>query len=482
MRPSPDGFVPAVGFLENALAPRPSFNDGSPPVDLDVVGSDGRRQRLKSLRTPASTYGKQVRYCVYEFDVLLDSSSIDSSGWSQIGQTIFDNYRSDFDGFVVLHGTDSLAYTCSALSFMLQDLGKPVIFTGSQVPMMELQNDATDNLLGSLILASHFIIPEVCLFFNHKLLRGNRSTKTSATDFDAFSSPNCPALATITAMGAQVAWPLVNRATALRPLTLQRYLNIAHVVTLRVFPGIKVEMVDAVLRVPGLRGMILETFGAGNAPDSADGAMNRVLSEAVGRGIVIVNVTQCLSGVVSPLYAPATVLGRAGVVFGHDMTSEAALTKLSYLLAKTQLSSDEVAQQMSRSLRGELHETAKTVFQHPEAPTVDIAKLAQLNQAIQEGHVESVRGMINEDEFGATMHQADYMGVTPLHVAAAGARAEVVLALLSRGASVHARDRSGQTPLSYAVQHQQMENAKLLLQAGGHPRSPASTAREGAGQ
>lgn len=188
MKKSPNGFVPARGFLESGMARRPSFNDGTILDDIVVVVDDGTEVPHRSLRTPISTYQKHVRYAVFEFQELLDSSSIDSQGWSHIAQTIFRNYKL-FDAFVILHGTDSLAYTCSALSFMLQNLGKPVILTGSQAPMLELQNDATDNLLGSLIIAGHFMIPEVCLFFNYKLFRGNRTTKVSASDFSGKLNP-----------------------------------------------------------------------------------------------------------------------------------------------------------------------------------------------------------------------------------------------------------------------------------------------------
>ena len=152
MQRSPDGFVPAQDFLRTCIAIRPSFNDGKPARKIHVTNEKQEEAQIESLRTPQTAYGKRVRHSVLEFGQLLDSSSIDSQGWASIAQTIFWNY-SLFDGFVVLHGTDSLAYTSSALSFMLQDLGKPVILTGSQVPMSELQNDATDNLLGSLIIA-----------------------------------------------------------------------------------------------------------------------------------------------------------------------------------------------------------------------------------------------------------------------------------------------------------------------------------------
>lgn len=320
MQQSPDGFVPARDFLQSCLAIRPSFNDGKSSRRVAVTNEKGDQVEVKSLRTPQTAYGKRVRYCVLEFTELLDSSSIDSQGWASIAQTIFWNYTL-FDGFVVLHGTDSLAYTSSALSFMMQDLGKPVILTGSQVPMSELQNDATDNLLGSLIISGHFMIPEVCIFFNYSLFRGNRSTKVAAADFAAFGSPNHPPLATVSAGGTKVSWHLVHRPNEIGSMTVQKNFQTAHVACLRIFPGIKPEMIEAVLKVHNLKGLILETFGSGNVPQGPDRTLTNVLANGVKDGIVIVNVTQCLSGNVSARYAPATVLGRVGVVFGHDMTT-----------------------------------------------------------------------------------------------------------------------------------------------------------------
>lgn len=295
MQRSPDGFVPARGFLDTGMAPRPSFNDGSEPQDVDVMVADGLQKSHRSLRTPVSTYQKHVRYAALEFETLLDSSSIDAEGWTEIARTIHINYQL-FDGFVVLHGTDSLAYTSSALSFMLQNLGKPVILTGSQAPIAELQNDATANLLGSLILAGLFMIPEVCLFFNYKLFRGNRATKVSASDFAAFASPNLQPLAVIQSSKTVVSWELIHRPTDLEPFSIHTHRETNHVACLRIFPGIKPEMVDAVLNVKGLKGLILETFGSGNAPGGPDGALTKVFEAAVGRGVVIVNVTQCESG------------------------------------------------------------------------------------------------------------------------------------------------------------------------------------------
>ena len=413
MKRSPDGYIPARGFLESCMAPRPSFNDLSNPADITVIMDDGASRPHKSLRTPMSTYQKHVRYVCFEFEELLDSSSINAEGWTHIASTIYRNYTL-FDAFVILHGTDSLAYTCSALSFMLQNLGKPVILTGSQAPMLELQNDATDNLLGSLIIAGHFMIPEVCLFFNYSLFRGNRAMKVSASDFAAFASPNFPPLATISSLKTHVSWDLVQRPVSLEPFTIQTNWASGDVACLRIFPGIRPEMMDAVLKLDGLKALVLETFGAGNAPGGPDGTLTKIFADAIKRGIIIVNITQCMTGSVSPLYEPAMMLKRAGVIPGHDMTSEAALAKLSYLLASPDLSTHKIIELMSVSIRGELTEQGNILFEHPtRSLPAPLANLTSLSYAISNGNLAETRELLKGD-LGWLLNEADYSGNTPL--------------------------------------------------------------------
>ncbi|KAM7208746.1 asparaginase domain containing protein [Naviculisporaceae sp. PSN 640] len=476
MQPSADGLIPMTGFLQNAMAPRPSFNDYSTPSVKLQAYQNGTKISLESLRTPPSAYSRHTRYGILEFSPLLDSSSISSMGWTEIALTIKENYHL-FDGFVVLHGTDSLAYTASALSFMMSDLGKPVILTGSQASIFALQSDAVDNLLGSLIIAGTFVIPEVCLFFHHTLFRGNRTTKVSASSFEAFDSPNCDPLAKVTSLGVDVNWSLVRRPTRIAEFQVTKYLDTAHVACLRIFPGIKPEMVDSVLRVPNLRGLILETFGMGNAPGGVDGSLTKVIQQAVERGTVVVNVSQCTNGFVSPLYAPGTALGRAGVVFGHDLTTEAALTKLSYLLARPELDYKEVTAQMAHSLRGEMTEMALPSFSHP-AGSIDsaVARLTSaesaftaLGYAISKGDIRTVKEILEGDEFNhQLLKRADYAGNTAVHLAAVGPEPKILHDLLTRGASVHARNMANNTPLYLAEKVGNKEAVRLLKDAGGH--------------
>lgn len=503
MRPSPDGLQPIGGFLENAMAPRPCFNDGSSPkgkswfrfsfektltrthltVRLQAF-KDGKELLLDSLRTPPSAYSSHIRYGILEFDPLLDSSSISSEGWREIALTVKENYFL-FDGFVILHGTDSLSYTASALSFMMSDLGKPVILTGSQTPIFSLQTDAVDNLLGSLIIAGTFVIPEVCLFFHHRLFRGNRTSKVSASSFAAFESPNYEPLARVNGLGVDVNWPLVHRPRRIAEFRVTTDLDTAHVACLWIFPGIQPEMVDSVLRLPNLRGLVLASFGMGNAPGGVDGGLTKVIRQAIERGTVIVNVSQCTSGFVSPVYGPGTELGRAGVIFGLDLTIEAALTKLSYLLAIPGLSTAEVTSRMSCSLRGEITERSQPTFSHPAGSLDSTASLltaadaafTALGYAIRNGDFASFIEILDGDEV-AMLNKVDYAGNTAVHLAALGPNPEIMRTLLTRGASVHARNWADNTPLFLAEKAGHTENARLLRDAGAHLWRNVDTAGE----
>lgn len=283
-----------------------------------------------------------------EFDPLLDSSDITAREWNQIGAAIRDNYAV-YDGFVVLHGTDTMAYTASALSFMLEGLSKPVILTGSQIPIGELRTDARDNLVNALLIAAEGQCSEVCLFFGGKLLRGNRATKISSDELWAFDSPNFPPLATA---GISIRYNtdlLLPPGKTLRFTPCRTDIPIA---VLKIFPGIQFQLFEGIV-TESLRGIVLESFGAGNIPRH-DQALLPLVEKAAASGTIITVCTQCLRGRVQlGAYEASAPLRRAGAISGFDMTVEAAVTKL-YSLLSRDLCPEEVRRAMEENLRGEL--------------------------------------------------------------------------------------------------------------------------------
>ncbi len=290
---------------------------------------------------------------LHEYEPLLDSSDMGPPDWGRIAHDIDVNYL-HFDGFVVLTGTDTMAYAASALAFMLENLGKPVIFTGSQIPLCEPYNDARRNLIMSLIFASRDTITEVCIFFHDRLLRACRATKVNSHRLFAFDSPNMPPLAQIGISieeNEHLVLPPARGALRMHPYVEPR------LITVRLVPGFD----DAVLkyaiegaRESGLRALVLQLYGTGNLPSNRD-AMLKILADATASGILVVATTQCLAGSVRlGHYAVGHALVDAGVIGGADMTLEAVTTKLGYLCGRGDLTNEEIAKLMPVSLRGEL--------------------------------------------------------------------------------------------------------------------------------
>jgi L-asparaginase len=320
MRPSSQGFIPAAGFLTETLAKMPEFH----------------RDEMPS-------------FTIQEYDKLIDSSDMSPSDWQKIANDIHHNYQ-QYDGFIILHGTDTMAYTASALSFMLEDLGKPVIVTGSQIPLAQLRSDGQVNLLNALYIAANYPIAEVTLFFNNQLFRGNRSRKLDADGFNAFDSPNFQPL-----LKAGIN---IEVDKSLLGIDISKNLHVSQIESqpigiVTLYPGISNDVIKNTLQQP-VKALILLSFGVGNAPQNA--SLLKQLSFADQQGIIVLNCTQCVRGKVNMNgYANGHVLREVGVVSGQDMTPEAALAKLHYLLSKN-MPSNHIKRQLIANLRGELTE------------------------------------------------------------------------------------------------------------------------------
>ncbi|MDL2243555.1 asparaginase [Bacteroidales bacterium OttesenSCG-928-J19] len=315
---------------------------------LEPVNFDYLREYVPEL--------KRLKFKIdsIQFEKPIDSSDMDPEGWKQIVRIIEDNYDA-YDGFVVLHGTDTMAYSASALSFMLENLTKPVILTGSQLPIGKIRTDGKENLITALEIAvdkdpqGRAFVPEVCIFFQNILMRGNRTTKINADNFKAFNSFNHPILAEA---GTYIRY---RHDRILRPdwnqPTRFHYMLDPNVTILRLFPGISPDTLKAILSIPHLKGVVLRTYGAGNSPSGK--WFLGLLAEAIQQGILIVNVTQCASGSVEmDRYQSGKILKDIGVISGYDITTEAAIAKLMFLLGHTS-DIDEIKDKMKKSLVGE---------------------------------------------------------------------------------------------------------------------------------
>jgi len=294
-----------------------------------------------------------ISITVISFPEPIDSSNIDIQHWVDIAYIIYENYDT-YDGFVVLHGTDTMAYSASMLSYMLKGLNKPVIFTGAQLPISALRSDARENLMTSLEIAvsksnGKPLVPEVCIFFNHMLLRGNRAKKVQSSHFDAFESENYPPL-------AEAGIVIDYNRPAIRPFEEEklRYLNKLDnkVIILKLFPGITPGVINSCLTIEGLRGVVLETFGSGNTPNNA--WFIETLKKAVEKGLILFNVSQCNGGrVVQGSYQTSQDLVEIGILSGGDITTEAAITKMMFLLG-SENDDEEIKRKLTVPLAGEM--------------------------------------------------------------------------------------------------------------------------------
>jgi len=320
MKASEHGYIPVKNHLTTSIQAMPDFHRSEMP-----------------------------EFVINEYHPLIDSSNMTPSDWQQIANDIKSHYD-DYDGFVVLHGTDTMAYTSSALSFMFENLSKPVIVTGSQIPLTQLRSDGQVNLLNSLYIAANYPINEVGLYFNNKLYRGNRCIKAYADGFNAFDSPNMPPLLEAGINIKTIAGKLSSNAENTPELQLSNItpqpIGVAHL-----YPGISNELINNIIQQP-VKALIMRSYGVGNAPQ--DDGLLASLEIAKQNNILVVNCSQCIKGTVNmDGYATGIWLNKAGVISGKDMTLEATLTKLHYLLSQN-MSFEQTKTLMQQNLRGEL--------------------------------------------------------------------------------------------------------------------------------
>lgn len=321
MKPSENGYIPEKGHLTESI----------------LANADFHREEMPE-------------FTINEYSPLIDSSNMIPRDWQYIAEDIKANYN-DYDGFVVLHGTDTMAYTSSALSFMFENLAKPVIVTGSQIPLSQLRSDGQVNVLNSLYIAANYPVAEVGLYFNNKLYRGNRSIKAYADGFNAFDSPNFPPL-----IEAGINIELIegriteHESDKTPPLELSN-ITPQPIGVVHLYPGISTDVLKNIIQQP-VKALIIRSYGVGNAPQ--DKGLLECFKKANDDGIIIVNCSQCIKGNVNMNgYATGNALSKCGVIGGEDMTLEATLTKLHYLLSKN-LPPEEIRNLMQRNLRGEL--------------------------------------------------------------------------------------------------------------------------------
>lgn len=472
-----EGYVPHPGAFQQLLRGNIRFHD-----------EEEYQRRLHSpnfkpefLITPRTFYGKHIIYELKEMSPLLDSSCMDQRNWIDIAKFIEENYTA-YDAFIILHGTDTMPYTASILSFLLENLSKPVIITGSQVPMREMRNDAHDNLMGALTIAGHFDIPEVTVYFGNKLFRGNRTVKLDNSQFEAFTSPNLRPLANV-GIKLDVAWELI-RKPGHGAFHVHKSVD-SNISVVRFFPGIPVNALRTACESP-IRGVLLQTFGSGNIPDNRPEIL-QVLKEASDRGIVLVNVSQCIKGGVSATYHCGTILGGAGVVSGSDMTIECAICKLSYLLGKD-YTVPEIKLLMERNLRGELTSQSGNMQFSPVSSDLIRSLAATLGletnedsaaifdslmptlmcSAARSGRIP-VMDLLHRN--GARLHGQDHEMRSPMHIAACYGQKEVIAYLLASGAPLDLLDFNGETPLFQAIQRHNFEIAEMLRAKGATIRA-----------
>lgn len=477
---SQNGYVPATNIFANALRQNLRFHD---PDEHGLRISTHAGYTEDMFITPLSFYKKRIAYRLIELSPLLDSSNMQMKNWIEIAEVIEKHYY-DYDGFLVLHGTDTMAYTASILSFILENLQKPVILTGSQIPYFEVRTDAAKNLLDALTIAGHFNIPEVCLYFSNKLFRGNRTSKLDNSGFDSFNSPNCSYLVK-SGISYKVKWDHIRHPRIEGRFCVQKQLE-ENISVLHIFPIITLKAIQSATQEPA-KAVIIMSYGTGNIPSNRTEFLEE-LKKASERGVILLNITQCQVGGTTSDYECGKILMQAGVVLGRDITLESAVTKLSYLLGKYPNQPNVIKRLLRENLRGEITieqnifcftysmqnllesiGNSLGLYSHAEKAHVLNKCVTMLaHDAAFDGHIEDLK-KFSEDHL--SMERKDHEGRTLLHVACRTGNVALVDYLLEQNVMVNPVDSSGNTPLLLAIQRDYLKIAEKLIEKGGDVRN-----------